>query len=66
MSKPRSPIIEWHLCISLNYSSSVAGSGKTPTEARRDLMANALRTLKEPSLRRVEAALNPKEDTDGD
>jgi hypothetical protein len=64
MSKARPALIGWHLCIALNYSSSVAGSGKTPTEARRNLMANALATLKEPSLRRVEAALNPKEDTD--
>ena len=50
------------LTVPLSWSVCVMGRGDTIAEARHNLMADALGRLKEPSLRRVENALNTPEE----
>ena len=48
----------------LSWSSGAHGSGKNRTEARRNLMLDALASLGPVNLKRVEAALNAAADID--
>ncbi len=53
--------LEYTYSVSLNWSTHTKGTGRTPKEARAELMYEALYRLTEPQLRRVEAAWNEKE-----